>query len=109
MRVRATIQSARQKGGKPMKKILFTLALVLAVGLIVFPLEGKAQMGPGMMGPGGGYGAWNYCPCCGSYMGPGMMGPGMMGPGYGMGLGMMHRGPGMGPGMMGPGYGMGSV
>lgn len=27
-----------------MKKFLFTLALVLAVGLILFPLEGKAQI-----------------------------------------------------------------
>ena len=39
--------------------------------------------GPGMMGPGYGYGN---------------MGPGMMGPGYG---------PGYGQGMMGPGYGRG--
>jgi len=50
-----------------------------------------AQMGPGMMGGGWGYG--------GQGMGPGMMG------GYGMGPGMMG-GYGMGPGMMG-GYGMG--
>ena len=98
-----------------MKKHLVTLVLVLVVGLILFPTEGKTHMGPGMMGPGmmgpgmmgpqGGY-RGSYCPYCGSYMGPGGgygMGPGMMGPGM-MGGGMM--GPGMmGPGMMGPGYG----
>ena len=72
-----------------MKKSLFVLGLVLISGLLLFPLEGKSQTGPGMMGPGGGYGAWNYCPYCGAPMGPGMMGPGY----------------GMGPGMMGPGYG----
>ena len=89
-----------------MKKSLFVLGLVLISGLILFPLEGKSQTGPGMMGPGGGYGAWNYCPYCGAPMGPGMMGPGygrgpgMMGPGQGMGPGY-----GRGPGMMGPGYG----
>ena len=107
-----------------MKRYLGTLALVLVVGLILFPIEGKAHMGrgqgmgpgmmgpgmmgPGMMGPQGGY-RGSYCPYCGGYlgpgggygMGPGMMGPGMMGPGM-MGPGMM--GPGMmGPGMMGPG------
>jgi hypothetical protein len=40
-----------------------------------------------------------YCPYCGSYVGPYGMGPGMMGPGYGygMGPGMMHRGYGYGP------------
>lgn len=84
-----------------MKRYLVTLALVLVVGLILFPTEGSTQMGPGMMGPQGDYGGW-YCPYCGRYMGPGGgygMGPGMMGPGYGMGPGMM------GPGMMGPGYG----
>jgi hypothetical protein len=62
-------------------------------------------MGPGMMGPGYGYGmgpgmmGWEgyggqqYCPYCGSYLGPG--GGYGMGPGYGYG---------MGPGMMGWGY-----
>jgi Spy/CpxP family protein refolding chaperone len=63
-----------------MKKYLVTLALVLVVGLILFPTEGKTHMGPGMMGPG-------------------MMGPGMMGmAGFErmgmqrMGLmGMLHR------------------
>jgi hypothetical protein len=81
-----------------MKKFLFVLALVLIGGLILFPLEGKSQMGPGMMGPQG-YGDWNYCPYCGAPLGPGR--------GYGMGPGMMHRGWDMGPGMMGPGYGRG--
>ncbi|HUT72051.1 MAG TPA: hypothetical protein VMW89_15385 [Desulfatiglandales bacterium] len=91
-----------------MKKSLFVLGLVFISGLILFPLEGKGQMGPGMMGPGGGYGAWNYCPYCGGPVGPGGgygMGPGMMGPGYGSGPGMMGPGYGRGPGMMGPGYG----
>ena len=37
-----------------MKKYLVTLALVLVVGLILFPTEGKTHMGPGMMGPGYG-------------------------------------------------------
>jgi hypothetical protein len=94
-----------------MKKSLFVLGLVLISGLIVLPLQGKSQMGPGRMGPEGGYGAWNYCPYCGAPMGPGMTGPGygrgygMMGPGHGMGPGMMGPGYGRGPGMMGPGYG----
>jgi hypothetical protein len=58
--------------------------------------------GPGMMGPGYGYGAGP-----GYGMGPGMMGPGCgygPGQGYGMNPGMMGM---MGPGMMGPGYGYG--
>jgi hypothetical protein len=42
-----------------MKKMMFILALELVFGLAFYPLEGKAQMGPGMMGRG---------------MGPGMMG-----------------------------------
>jgi len=63
----------------------------------------------------GSWGDYNYCPYCGSYMGPhggygmgpGMMGQGMMGQGM-MGRGMMGR-HGMGPGtmdqgMMGRGY-----
>ena len=88
-----------------MKKLLFVLAFVLISGLILFPLEGKSQMGQG------GYGDWNYCPYCGAPMGPEMRGPGygrgygMMGPGHGMGPGMMGPGYGRGPGMMGPGYG----
>lgn len=96
-----------------MKKSIFILALlVLAVGLSLFPVEVKAQMGRGMMGPGYGYQqqGQNYCPYCGRYIGPGTgygMGHGMMGPGYGYGPGMMYGGRGMGPGMMGPGYGYG--
>lgn len=112
-----------------MKKMLMlatTAVLVLMLGVCA----GYAQpMGPGMMGPGYGYGPspggnWNYCPYCGGYFGPGAgsgmgygygMGPGMMGRGYGgygayggygMGPGMMGRGYG-GYGMMGPGYGYG--
>jgi hypothetical protein len=92
------------EGGIIMKKC-FVLALVWVALLFLFPIAGKAQMGP-QMGPwmmGYGYG-----------MGPGMMhgygmGPGMMGgygggycPYYGRGYGY-----GMGPGMMGPGYGYG--
>ena len=81
-----------------MKKIFLGLVLILTLGLILFPIQGKAQTGPGMTGPGYGYGYG---------MGPGMMGPGY---GYGMGPGMMGPGYGygmMGPGMMGPGYGYG--
>jgi hypothetical protein len=77
-----------------MNKFALTAVLALLVGLIFYPIEGKAQMGPGY---GYGYG-----------MGPGMMGPGY-GYGYGMGPGMMGPGYGygygMGPGMMRPGYG----
>jgi hypothetical protein len=101
-----------------MKKTVIVIALVIALGLLLFfVLGGLAQMGPGMMGSGygmgpgmmgwgyqGGYGGPSYCcPYCGSYLGPREgyygMGPGMMGPGYNYG---------MGPGMMGwgyPGYG----
>jgi hypothetical protein len=99
-----------------MKKTVFVIALVIALGLLLFvALGGLAQMGPGMMRPGygygygmgpgmmgwGGYGGQQYCPYCGGYLGSDRgyygMGPGMMGPGYGYGYGM-------GPGMMGPGY-----
>jgi hypothetical protein len=98
------------------------LALALVLGLTLYPIEGKAQMGPAYgMGPGmiggGGYGG-SYCPYCGQYWGPSGgyggygMGPGMMRPGYGYGMGPWMMGPGygygygMGPGMMGgPGYG----
>ena len=89
-----------------MKKLTFCLALVLAFVLILFPGVGKAQMGPGMMVPGGCE-DWNYCPYCGSSTGPGVMGQGlrqrlcgMMHPRCGMGPGMMGRGCRMGPGMM---------
>jgi hypothetical protein len=91
-----------------MRRTIPLLALALVLGLTLYPIEGRAQMGPGYgMGPGMmGYGYGGYG------MGPGMMGrgyggygmgPGMMGYGYGMGPGMM--GYGMGPGMMGYGYG----
>ena len=33
-----------------MKKSILALAVVLVVGLILYPMVGKAQMGPGMMG-----------------------------------------------------------
>lgn len=88
-----------------MKRSLIVIALVVALGfLLFFALGGLAQMGPGygygrgpgMMGwGGGGYGGQQYCPYCGGYLGPGE-GYGM-GPGYGSGYGM-------GPGMMGRGY-----
>jgi hypothetical protein len=91
-----------------MKKTLLVIALVVAVGfLLFFALGGLAQMGPGygygrgpgMMGYGsqGGYGGQSYCPYCGGYLGSG-------GGYYGMGPGMMGYGYGMGPGMMGWGY-----
>lgn len=79
-----------------MKQMLVVMGTVIALGLILaFALGGFAQMGPGMMGPGygsgmgpgmmghrGAYGGLQYCPYCGSYIGPYGMGPGMMGPGY---------------------------
>jgi hypothetical protein len=80
-----------------MKKTFIVIALVIALGLLLFfALGGLAQMGPGMMGPGygrgpgmmggGGYGGQQYCPYCGGYLGSDRgcygMGPGMMGPGY---------------------------
>jgi hypothetical protein len=80
-----------------MKKSVIVVALVIALGfLLFFALAGLAQMGPGMMGwGGGGYGGQQYCPYCGGYLGAGE--------GYGMGLGY-GCGYGMGPGMMGRGY-----
>ena len=92
-----------------MKKLMITVTILLLTSLMLFPLEGRAQTGPGMQGPQG-YGDWNYCPHCGAPLGPGGgygMGPGTMYPGYGMGPGMMGPGYGRGPGMMGPGYGYG--
>jgi hypothetical protein len=65
-----------------MKKVTFAVALILVIGLAFTALDGSAQMGLGMMGPG--YDSWNG-------MGSGMMGGGMMGRG-------------MGPGTIGPGY-----
>jgi hypothetical protein len=97
-----------------MKKTL-SLAAMSVVIVMLSVGSGYAQpMGPGIMGPGYGYGEnWDYCPYCGNYVGPGYgMGPGMMGGGYGgygMGPGRMGQGYGygygMGPGMMGGGYG----
>lgn len=108
-----------------MRKVLFmSIVSLLVLTFTFYGGKARAQMGPGMMGPGygmgagmmggGGYGG-RYCPYCGQslgprggygmgpgMMGPGMMGGGMMGPGM-MGGGMMGRG--MGPGMMGPGSG----
>ena len=91
-----------------MRRLMLAATLVLAMGLTLFPMNAEAQMGRGMMGYQGGYGQGDYCPYCGSYIGPGYgMGPGMMhgrpgmGPGYGMGPGMMYRdwdrGPQYGP------------
>jgi len=92
-----------------MKRSLLIIALVIALGLLLFfALGGLAQMGPGMMGPGygygsgmgpgmmggGGYGGQQYCPYCGGYLGPGE-GYETRCPGYGMGRGML--GPGYGP------------
>jgi hypothetical protein len=104
---------SRHKKEVNMKKFVLLVALAVILGLSLYPLEAKAQGGPGY-GPGYGMGP-GYGPGYG--MGPGMMyGPGY-GPGYGMGPGMMYGpgygpGYGMGPGMMygpgyGPGYGMG--
>ena len=90
-----------------MKKIGLLLAFV---SIVAFVAIAYAQ-GPGMTEPEQG---WNFCPYCGSYVGPrggyGMH-QGMMGGGYGMGPGMMGGRYGMGPGMMGGqgmmgGYGM---
>ncbi|MEJ2314840.1 MAG: hypothetical protein P8Y85_08765 [Nitrospirota bacterium] len=102
-----------------MKRILIVF-MVVALTLVVTHEMAAAQMGPGMMEQGQGYGGgqqqgqqqghgWGYnCPGPGAMHGYGM-GPGMMGGwgGYGMGPGM--GGYGMGPGMMGGwgGYGMG--
>lgn len=89
-----------------MKRSLFIAALAIAVGfLLLFALGGFAQRGPGMMGPGyygygmgpghmmgwGGYGGQQYCPYCGSYVGPYGMGPGMMGYGHMMGYGYPYQ------------------
>jgi hypothetical protein len=92
-----------------MKKTIPILAFALILGLTLYPIEGRAQMGPGYggygMGPGimgPGYGGYGMGPGYGGYG----MGPGMMGPGYGgYGMGPGYGGYGMGPGMMGPGYG----
>lgn len=84
------------------KLILVGLMVMLAVTLTT------ATVYAGPYGPADTQ--WNYCPYCGSQLGPGggyNLGPGMMGPGYGMGPGMMGWGYGMGPGMMHRGWGYG--
>ena len=63
-----------------MNKLLFGLALPLALALTLYGTDASAHMGYGATGPG--------------YYG---MGPGMMGYGYGMGPGMMYPGYGYGP------------
>ena len=85
-----------------MRISIFSIALLVGLGLIFFTGEAKAQMGPGMTGPGE-YGEHNFCPYCGQPM----WGPGMRSPGYGRGRGMGYHGWHMGPGMMGPRHGMG--
>jgi len=81
-----------------MKRAICALTVILVGTLLLFPGNGKAQMGPGMTGEEE-YGQWNYCPYCGQPL----RGPGMMGPGYGMGPGMMHRDWGRAP-QYGPPY-----
>jgi hypothetical protein len=84
-----------------MKKAGLLLVLVSVIALVAIAYA----QNPGKTGNQEG---WNFCPYCGSYVGPrggyGMH-QGMVGGGYGMGPGMMGSGYGMGPGMMG-GYGM---
>ena len=81
-----------------MKKIIFVgLIAMFAVTLSM------ATVYAGPYGPADTQ--WNYCPYCGSYVGPG--GGYNVGPGYGMGPGMMGPGYGMGPGMMYRGWGYG--
>jgi hypothetical protein len=65
-----------------MRKGTFVAALALVIGLAFATVDGNAQMGSGMMGPGFGLG---------NGMGSGMMGGGMMGRG-------------VGPGTIGPDY-----
>lgn len=83
-----------------MRKLLLTVTVLLALGLILVPLDASAQMGRGMIGQEE-YEQWNYCPYCGRPL----WGPGMMGSGYERGYGMRDPRWRMGPGMMEPGYG----
>ena len=79
------------------KLILVGLMVMLAVTLTT------ATVYAGPFGPADTQ--WNYCPYCGSQLGPGGgygVGPSMVGPGM-MGPGMMHRGWGYGP-QYGPQY-----
>lgn len=83
------------------KTIVISIVVIIAavaVGLLIFSVNGKAQrrsddygygMGPGHM-MDRGYGGKQYCPYCGGYLGS-------EGGTYGMGPGMMHQGWGMGP------------
>jgi len=63
-------ESNIKKGEEKMKRLMVVLTVLLLTSLVLFPLEGTAQMGPGMMEPEG-YGEWNYCPYCGAPLGPG--------------------------------------
>ena len=99
-----------------MKKMFWISLIAIVIGALGLMTLYVHPSGSGMMRPGYGaqqQGDWNYCPYCGSYVGPGSgygPGPGMMGQGYyGRGPGMMGQQgySGMGPGMMGPGYGYG--
>jgi hypothetical protein len=85
---------------KTMKaNVLLALAMGLAFGLTLYPLEGNAMMGGGGGGMGGGMtGGF------GSAFGSGMMGGGSygMGPGAGQNMGP-GNGQGTGPGMNFPG------
>ena len=81
-----------------MKKTGILLVVISIAALVALAYA----QGPAMTQPEEG---WNYCPYCGSYIGPrggNGMGQGMMGRGYGMGPGRY----GMGQGMMQGGYGM---
>jgi hypothetical protein len=78
-----------------MKTVVVCLAILSIFALFAI----SYAQGPGMVGPGYGYGGYG--------MGPDMMGPGYGYGGYGMGPGYGYGGYGMGPGMMGPGYGYG--
>jgi hypothetical protein len=73
-----------------MKPKILVLTLVVVMGMALYPLEGKAQMGRGYGGGSGGYGMMGQGSGCGA-------GSGMMGYGYG-------PGPQYGP-QYGPRYG----
>ncbi|MGC9325760.1 MAG: hypothetical protein ACP5G0_13545 [Desulfomonilia bacterium] len=74
-----------------MNKTLMIGSLIIVTLLVGLTYLNAQPMGRGM-GPGYGYEQgsedWNYCPYCGSEIGPGYG----YGRGYGMGPGMMHRG-----------------
>jgi hypothetical protein len=77
--------------------MLLALAMGLAVGVTLYPLEGNAMMGGGGGGMGGGMmGGYGSGPMGGGYSGMGPGGGQNMGPGSGQGTG---------PGMNFPGYG----